>query len=138
MIVNEFIPDKEARELKELGFDEPCLARYEKWKDIFNKLDHSLHIIPPNSVSQNTPWDGQYSYCLALTWRQAFKFFRDKHNLEAHIYSCASGYLYEFSDTTGTHIYDSGFDGPNLGGCWDSYDEAELACLQKLIEIAKR
>jgi hypothetical protein len=54
------------------------------------------------------------------------------------VYSNASGFLYEWSDTIGgTHRGWSECEGPNNGGVWDIYEEAELACLKKLIEIVK-
>jgi hypothetical protein len=68
----------------------------------------------------------------------AFRWFREKYNLLATVYSNASGYLYEWSDSVGgTHRGWSNYEGPNDSGVWDTYEEAELACLKKLIEIVK-
>lgn len=75
---------------------------------------------------------------VAPLYQQAFKWFREKHNTLVTIYSNASGYLFEWHDSIGgTHRGWSEYDGPNDGGVWDSYEEAELACLRKLIEIVK-
>ena len=70
---------------------------------------------------------------LVLRW------FREKYNILATIYSNASGYLYEWHDAVGgTHRGWSEYEGPNDSGVWDTYEEAELACLIKLIEIVKK
>jgi hypothetical protein len=46
-------------------------------------------------------------------------------NMLIVVYTNASGYLWERMDVVGgTHRADSGYSGPNEGGCWDSYEEA--------------
>ena len=75
----------------------------------------------------------------APTFSQAFRWFREKYNILATIYSNASGYLYEWHDAVGgTHRGWSEYEGPNDGGVWNTYEEAELACLTKLIEIVEQ
>ena len=121
----EFVPYEQSLELKQLGFDEPCFTWY--WDDIgmYNGLEFGNHNKKLNIVS-------------APTFSQAFRWFREKHDMLANVYSNASGFLFEWHDTIGgTHRYDSGFDGPNDSGCWDTYEEAELTCLKKLIELVK-
>lgn len=122
----EFIPYNLVLELKELGFDEPCFGYW--------NIDPQLKTPAFNMVK---PFE--HEWCLpAPIFSQVFRFFREKHNMLACIYSNASGFLFEYHDTKGgTHRYDSDFTGPNDGGCWDSYEEAEIACLEKLIEIVK-
>lgn len=108
----EFIPYDLALELKELGFDEPCMSS----RDMNN---------------------GEGLIQLPL-YQQAFRWFREKHNILATIYSNASGYLFEWHDAVGgKHRGWSKYEGPNNGFVWDVYEEAELACLKKLIEIIK-
>lgn len=66
----------------------------------------------------------------------AFRWFREKYNTLATIYSNASGYLYEWHDAIGgTQRGWSEYEGPNDSGVWDTYEEAELECLKRLIEI---
>lgn len=115
----EFIPYEEALALKDLGFDEPCLRG---WSD-----SEQIWYHPDSEITLDN-----------ATFSQAFRWFREKYNMLANVYSNASGFLFEYHDTIGgTHRYDSGFTGPNDSGCWDTYEEAELECLKKLIEICK-
>ena len=123
----EFVKYEIALELKELGFDEPCFGYYgvenELCVEISCNLDHNLT---------------RRNFIAVPTCSQAFRWFRDTHNMLANVYSNASGFLFEYHDTIGgTHRYDSEFSGPNDGGCWDTYEETELECLKKLIEIVK-
>lgn len=116
---NEFIPYEQAIALKELGFDEPCLAVY---------LTAGRFLYISEYVNR-----GDYRI-LAPLYQQAFRWFRQKHNILATVYSNASGYLYEWSDNVGgTHRGWSDYEGPNDSGVWNTYEEAELACLNRLI-----
>ena len=121
---NEFIPYEQALALKELGFGERCMALYnEEGKTIHLSLN--LVNIKP--------------YFRAPLYQQAFRWFREKHNILATVYSNASGYLYEWSDNVGgTDRGWSDYEGPNDGGVWNTYEEAELACLKKLIELSTK
>ena len=121
---HEFVSYQIALDMKSIGFDEPCFGYYEIGEFVFwhdSKQEKELLL-----------------NCSAPTFSSAFRWFRDTHNMLANVYSNASGFLFEYHDTIGgTHRYDSEFSGPNDGGCWDTYEEAELACLIKLIEIIK-
>ena len=122
MIEREFIPCEQAFALKELGFDEPCFGYYvidggylivEKWMQHPNK----------STATINAP-----------TFSQAFRWFREKHKLNA------------ISPTLLIYTTDWAFRIIDLNRMEDvigleksnSYEEAELACLDKLIEIRKR
>jgi hypothetical protein len=132
---NEFIPYEQALALKELGFDEPCFGNYytldgKTWKFVDNRgydyLDELYDI-------------GSKFIILAPLYQQAFRWFREKHNILATVYSNASGYLYQWSDSVGgTDRGWSDYEGPNDGGVWNTYEEAELDCLKKLIEISTK
>ena len=115
----EFIPYEQALELKELGFNELCLFYYTD--------NEALRIYHQSEI-----YDDLVS---APLYQQAFRWFREKYNMLSTVYSNASGFLYEWSDTIGgTHRGWSECEGPNNGGVWDTYEEAELACLKKLIK----
>ena len=121
----EFIPYEQALELKQLGFDEICAGYYDE-----------PNLICYTQVKQSNLINGEIA---APLYQQAFRFFREKYNILATIYSNASGYLYEWHDAVGgTHRGWSEYNGPNDGGVWDTYEEAEHACLLKLIELAKQ
>jgi hypothetical protein len=118
--MKDFIPYEEALELKKLGFDEPCFTWY--WDDIgmYNGLElgnHNKHI---NYVS--TP-----------TFSQAFRFFREKYELYAWV-----NVEYEYGGIIPTYYITGKRQGDIPGGPFNTYEEAELECLRKLIEIAKQ
>ena len=114
----EFIPYEQALELKQLGFDEPCFGWYASDKSLIKDYVIKMNLKAP-------------------TFSQAFRFFREKHGLFAApcTISYDSGpYLWYFEiDSTVLPF------GTDLGVTDDfkTYEEAELACLRKLIEIVK-
>jgi hypothetical protein len=111
----EFIPYEQALALKELGFNEPCLGFYR----IFSDGDIEL-LINSNSDMRNLE---------APTFSQAFRWFREEHRLSSWIYN---------SDTN-KYFYSILQNGRIVKATESSitYEEAELACLKKLIEIVK-
>jgi hypothetical protein len=122
----EFVPYELALRLKQLGFDEPCFCFY-------SKIYGLIPTLPTYKVNEVA------GEVILPLYQQAFRWFREKHNMLSTIYSNASGFLYEWSDTIGgTHRGWSDCEGPNDGGVWDTYEEAELACLTKLIEIVEQ
>jgi hypothetical protein len=125
----EFVPYEEALALKELGFDEPCFTWY--WDDIglYKGLEYGNHNKREHVVS-------------APTFSQSFKFFREKYNLEYQIIKSANGNYsavihlntQEYLDKIST-LHHACVD--EVVDCY-SYEEAELACLRKLIELVKK
>ena len=123
----EFVPYILAVELKELGFDEPCLSCYDEEKTF------EYDAIPNN---QNL----LQGFVSAPTFSQAFRFFREKYGLFAEITLWGDGLGYismikeikqeEFIEVYKKDIVDTGLP------IWE-YEESETACLKKLIEIVK-
>jgi len=118
----EFVSYEIALALKELGFNELCLAYYNGYKE----LDHLM----PERVLVGRDYNGE-TITSAPLYQQAFRWFREKYGLNSHIhqenrnnysYCCGQGYSDE------------------IGGYQDfkTYEEAELECLKKLIEIVKK
>jgi len=112
----EFVPYEESLILKELGLDQNCCASYgpigaRNYKELtYGHADYNIG----NCIG-------------APTFSQAFKFFREKYpELDFGI-----GKIYNGTNNYHFHI--------NLQ--WEffegTYEEAELACLKKLIEIVK-
>ncbi len=126
----EFVPYEQALALKELGFDEPCLA-------------HWYNETPTNPEGQclvyyKKPWDNQKiingvirDYYFAPTYSQAFRWFREKHNMFVEITYENNLHDYMIISDIFTEEVDFG-DGP-----FETYEEMELWCLKKLIEIVK-
>jgi hypothetical protein len=70
----------------------------------------------------------------AILYQQAFRWFREKYDLHAYVDSMRL--------TTGETVYSYVIeitDGEESDGGknWRTYEEAEIACLKKLIEIVK-
>ena len=129
----EFVSYEQAVALKELGYDDtPWFGNQASLYDV-----NSEHTMYTNyGVMYSGLSDG---YIPAPLKQQVFRWFREKYNMLACVYSNASGFLFEYHDAIGgTHRYDSEITGPNDGGTWDTYEEAETACIDKLIELAKQ
>ena len=123
----EFIPYEQALELKELGFNEPCLAVY------FNPTQELYFNKYVNEFNEDVR-------TLSPLYQQAFRWFREKYDLQCWVeptgsdrYSCR----YDGNDKTGYRWvgYLRNIDNEIL--FYLTYEEAELACLKKLIEIVK-
>ena len=136
----EFIPYEQALALKELGFDEPCFGKYlsslqSDWKDFELTLEMGIN----EEFEDNRNIYLFEGACSAPTFSQAFKFFREKHNLFYEI---------QIDRTTEPKFCFDIFQYEHFGnyeeiriGEWYLYrtqEEAELECLKELIEIVKR
>jgi hypothetical protein len=130
----EFIPYQEALELKELGFDEPCFGYYLCRNSAFGIDD----LLITTEWIDLLPYDS--SSCKAPLYQQAFRWFREKYNIDSWIQPFTSkksnGVLYLPDESYSYFIFKD--------GVWvdDKVDflepeEAELACLKKLIQIVK-
>ena len=127
----EFIPYNLALELKELGFNEGVLAQYRVDGYLcWGKDDCSLGSDISDEDYKNNcfPEFG----CRAPLWQQAFRFFREKYGL--HYIICKNiqmdGYGYR-------EVILIPYMEENKNTIFKTYEEAELACIRKLIEIAK-
>ncbi len=164
----EFVPYEPSLDLKELGFDEPCMCFYNNRKELkvyhnadkdWNTLEHQL-LGNSKITLLNT-----YS---APTYSQAFKWFREKYNIHyamKPILGSKNGYdsfpmlgwdydIFVTNRETKNSYYmgypvgewftatldnfDEGETLSDLNIHPLNYEEAELACLNKLIEIVKQ
>jgi hypothetical protein len=141
----EFIPYEQALELKELGFDEECLKKQ------YHHENDSVNVHFPNDLD-----------CQIPLYQQAFRWFRENlftkltinekgdyiqghftllpliflNKYEIQVISVSTSYYFDkvggrdgipFYKEPTHRYYDSA----------TSFEEAELACLKKLIEIVK-
>lgn len=115
-MTKEFIPYEQALALKELGFNEPCFGLY-------NPIFHL------NFGEKNNSLFYPKTTCSAPLYQQAFRWFREKYKLNHKINpDNPKDNSYSIFKINGEIYEDS---------CYWSYEEAELACLKKLIEILK-
>ena len=147
---NEFVPYEEAIALKELGFIGDCLAYYTPIiggirMEYFHQKGHNVwsYFDKPNgSISffaDSNPFtveDYQKKLdeiAIAPLYQQAFRWFRENFKLDSHVKVASvlpngefSQYSYCYNQVELRHEH-----------FLDSYEEAKLACLRKLIEIVK-
>jgi hypothetical protein len=105
---NEFVPYELALKLKQLGFDEPCFLYW--WKN------ESGYILADIIYDEVRTLDFK-----APLFQQAFRWFRERYGLN-YVIVKAESWFYTIN-------------GCNTQEGFNTYEEAELACLDKLIEI---
>ena len=134
----EFIPYEQALALKELGFDEPCLTQSKHKKLCSNKEQpggcqlHNLHCAYPDCTIDKTV----ESIPLPL-YQQVFRWFREKYGLYSHVReSLAFDKTLEFVTQINGSYVNHGIEDKPINR-FETYEEAELECLKKLIEIVK-
>jgi hypothetical protein len=121
----EFVTYKQSLALKELGFDAPCLTR---WGNTSKKLYSS--ILKPISNKDEEVLCGDF--IAAPIKQQLFKWFREKYNLIGLI---EGGY--DNGNNLFTYVIWQGSFDNSIDTYWKTYEEAESACIDKLIEICK-
>ena len=138
----EFVPYEIAFELKELGFDEPCMYAWcitpKHRVEYDGKMSLKTDGNPFGQFYKGKSFNGNYNpnknriQCSAPLYQQVFRWFREKHNL----YACIERVEYIDSNEKGFqwYIFDKC---SNVGEKLMSYEEAELECLKKLIKIVK-
>ena len=123
----EFIPYEQALALKELGFDEPCIKYWNGIGEYFDQKDWFN-------------WNQSEKFVSIPLYQQAFRWFRERHNLNGILNHYPNTKLWDFS------VHDLRWDGKEFiehvkkedrSVKYSTYEEAELACLNKLIKIIK-
>ena len=123
-ISKNFIPYDLALELKDLGFNEECFAWYNMSQDnlCFFGNDCCADMYAGEELRPEAP-----------LWQQAFRFFREKYGL--HYIICKNiqmdGYGYR-------EVILIPYMEENKNTIFKTYEEAELECLVKLIDIVKK
>jgi hypothetical protein len=121
----EFAPYEPSLALKELGFDEPCLMYFsDKSKELLSLSERDISFVQGTSNS---------TFTKAPLFQQAFRWFREKHSLKSWVQEhTADTFIYEIRP----HVLTQYKQGETY--VYTNYEEAELACLKKLIEIVKQ
>ena len=140
--MTEFVKFEQALALRELGFDEPCFTSYDDEGDLRNPFDYSnseydhnrryigdtknfVHNSELTIENFNTAKHLYTQFIAAPLYQQAFRWFREKHDKLGCIQKAndRNRFIYLVNDI--------------VFGFYNTYEEAELACLNKLIEIVK-
>lgn len=125
----ELVSYEMALSLKEFGFNEPCFTYY---YDISGELRKNISVDIHNGW---TYFPNLKLITLAPTFSQAFRFFRERHGLYG-LYTMGDyennfyWQIWRNDYITKTYITASNY-------VFEKYEEAEQACLLKLIEIVK-
>ena len=106
----EFVKYEQALALAELGFDEPCFGYYDEGGNLYTEMVEVLK---------------------APLYQQAFSFFREKHGL----YSWVTMEL--GNKSTFCWVLSGEHTSTQYAAYFHTYEEAESACLDKLIEIVR-
>ena len=124
---NEFIPYEQALALKKLGFDEPCFGGYYSNQDNVNLWFFKE---AKNSDRDERVREG---FATAPLYQQAFRWFREKHVFYVNM---VDHNLFYFV----VHLVNPIKEPSDLfiSEHCDNYQEAELACLKKLIELSTK
>ena len=109
----EFIPHEEALALKELGYKGDIIGMYDEDKYLFTLHDQD---------------DIEDEWLPAPLYQQAFRWFRENFGLDSYIKKEDKLSYFSFVFTGVV------FEQCGIG----TYEEAELGCLRKLIEIVKQ
>jgi len=133
----EFIPYEQALELKELGFDEECYGHYDSIGELNTVEDYAR--FGANILEMLSKEFNSVSYmkemCSAPLYQQAFRWFRDKYGIMYTVHNNIENWKNTFHGayTKINSNYESDYTND-----FKTYEEAELACLKKLIEIVKK
>lgn len=115
----EFVPYESALELKQLGFDEMCIGAY-----FHPNLSEMKY---PQYFYSNTGLMMGEDACTAPLYQQAFRWFREKYGFDITIQHNKKYVAIAYLSVKNFSIDE-----------YSTYEEAELACLQKLIEIVQQ
>jgi hypothetical protein len=143
----EFVNYNQALKLKELGFDEPCFGFYQlEYGEIRPTMvdDDEQYRLTGYRTCKNSEIPKHYTS--APTFSQCFRWFREKYQIFPEVLTdCTTEPKFVFT-------YNKFFGNPkdlteqewgwenNIGQyseLYRSYEEAELECLKKLIEIVE-
>jgi len=128
----EFIPYEQALELKELGFNEECMAY---WTSSLNGYHIEYkHYINKHWMFTANDNKNRDKMCTAPLYQQAFRWFREKYGLYSEIF-VDDNKTFGFYITS--FIEEGRLDKP-ITRQFNTYEEAELGCVKQLIEIIDR
>ncbi len=121
-----FLPYELALEMKLIGFDEPCIGVY---------IENILIVEDDWLFSTNQDTFIESNNFTAPLYQQAFKFFKEEYGLDCYVDGAGrNGKYYAFiCGSEHGFLYGNNGNSPSEF----TYEGAELACLNKLIEMVK-
>ncbi len=141
----EFVSYDQGLELKHLGFDEDCFASF------FIPNLYSIKFTA--TTKRNSTLAMGKDGCTAPLKQQVFRFFRNEYgyHVDFIVYNkkdyaspitknddCEFSFIVYKAYDNSFSSYDDENPDENFQTMWDTYEEAENACIDKLIELAKQ
>lgn len=156
-IDEEYVPYEESLSLKEIGFDEPCISVFRGKSPYYDKMisGYESDIVRDTEFSKNSEFDSIFVtnksnpnwWLTRPTYRQTFKWFRDEHQLfheiqvdqttEPKFCFTIAKFVGNPKDLTEREWCWENIPNDETWGLYRTYEEAELACLKKMITIIK-
>jgi hypothetical protein len=131
----EFIPYEQALELKQLGFDEPCVKEFHKQMLITNSCGDEM------TNSELIYLYGKEDNVIAAPlYQQSFRWFIENYGKNGILFSdgCQWTFDLRWEDDDDYGYPSIQFPKREVGReMFDTYEEARFECLKKLIEIVK-
>lgn len=131
-IKDNFIPYEEAKQLKELGFNEPCFKFYYNDGELSDNYPTTEMLNYINCNFSDSSLSNKHLFlCSSPLWQQAWEFFREKGIQSFFDFEYNDGFLYYFKWC-------------NKYGEWDvsprytTHEEAQLECLRTLIKLVQK
>lgn len=155
----EFVPYTEALAMKKLGFNEECIAKYAPYNAsdpvLLYPETQNFFKGPTFNTQSNSNYPKGKLKVAAPLWQQAFRWFREKYDIhgEISVYynpSKLDKVFYECNISSKDNSYDGVLRGaisriqedwgkdPNKYMLFNTYEEAQFACLQQLITICQQ
>ena len=131
-----FLPYKQSIELKQLGFDEPCLAIYTNRYTNGEIYPKAIGQHEGSNVSgdKNSDFNSQsFWYVTTPLYQEVLEWFRDEKNLFAEIFiddDKTYGYLISY-------FVEQGRADKPIKRQFKTYNEAQLACIDVMIDSIK-
>ena len=131
----EFANYEQSLALKELGFDEQCYGHYDSTGELNTIEEYAragadiLHMLSKKFNSESY----MKEMCSAPLKQQVFRWFREVHNIDSAVlekYKDLGKFYGGYVNQNDVRI--------SFGSDFKTYEEAENACIDKLIEIVKQ
>ena len=135
MIENQFIPLSIARQLVNLGFNEDCFGEY--------FTDGTISFTSGKNTFHEAVRLNKVIACIAPTFYDTFKWFREKHSLLSFITPKQEGFMFTIlninTKTNLTQFDDllNGGIGKGGGIIYLNYRGCEIACIEYMIKLVK-
>lgn len=126
----QFIPFKQALALNKLGYKEDCLAYF---------INKHLQTTAYNTLKQAdldklNKGKEENTFIAAPLWQQAFDWFRTTYSLASYLDRDGGWWIPTIKDFT-MEDFEPPREQEIEYACFNTYEEARLACLKKLIEL---